>query len=427
MKENGKRLRFLIISVLAPVLILAAGCTVDGEGAVTPGIDSRLVESLRQASADSTSTPAPDGEGTASPLLTSYPGPATRVAAYPAPVETQARTPARVFLPLIGGSSGADAPTGTPTPSSSDTATSKPDPTATLTPIPTPTRRPLRPTKLGIGVYTSGGANFIPMDKARPSIILLMDPNIDFAQDVRKMFPNAFIVGRRYVAHQPLDNPAERGRAFADEVAKWAVPLKGVVDAWMSYNEVTGHRNVESYVAYNIFQTEFARRLQDHHGISAVAGNDASATVGIDEYATYFAEAISISHYFGLHAYSPPEARSFREPAGQELMLRYRRIKADLDRAGVKHGPFVFTEVGLWDGFRGVAEESEMVEDFIWLAEEMNKDDYVKGFMVFGLFNHDNERWYNFNINTPGMLDRIGEYNTEPLREEETPSPENGG
>ena len=266
---------------------------------------------------------------------------------------------------------------------------------------------------------------FNPMDKARPSVILLMNPNIDFAENVRKMFPNAFIVGRRYVADQPLDNPAERGRAFADEIAKWAVPLKGVVDAWMSYNEVTGHRNVGSYVAYNIFQTEFARRLQDHYGISAVAGNDASATVGVDEYAKYFAEAISTSHYFGLHAYSPSEARSFREPSGQELMLRYRRIKADLDRAGVKHGPFVFTEVGLWDGFRGVTSDREMVKDFVWLAEEMNKDAYVKGFMVFGLFNHDNERWYTFNIHTPNILEGIGEYNTEPLREEETPTPEN--
>ena len=271
----------------------------------------------------------------------------------------------------------------------------------------------------------SGGAMFIPMDKARPSIILLMNPSIGFAERVRKMFPKAFIVGRKYVAHQPLDNPAERGRAFADEIAEWAVPLKGVVDAWMSYNEVTDNQREENYIAYNIFQTEFARRLQDHYGISAVAGNDASATVEVDDYAKYFAEAISISHYFGLHAYSPLEARSFREPAGQELMLRYRRIKAELDRAGVRHGPFVFTEVGLWDGFRGVTGEREMVDDFIWLAEEMNKDAYVKGFMVFGLFNHTNERWYKFNINTSRILDGIGEYNTEPLREEVTPTPEN--
>ena len=263
------------------------------------------------------------------------------------------------------------------------------------------------------------------MDRARPSIILLMDPNIDFAENVRKMFPKAFIVGRKYVADQPLDNPGERGRAFADEVAKVAVPLKGVVDAWMSYNEVTDNQRKESYVAYNIFQTEFARRLQDDYGISAVAANDASATVEVDDYAKYFSEAISTSHYFGLHAYSPPEARSFREPAGQELMLRYRRIKAELDRAGVRHGPFVFTEVGLWDGFRDVTSGGEMVKDFIWLAEEMNKDVYVRGFMVFGLFNHDNERWYEFNINTSRILDGIGEYNTEPLREEVTPTPEN--
>ena len=68
------------------------------------------------------------------------------------------------------------------------------------------------------------------LDQARPSVILLMDPTVDFAQEVRRRFPKAFIIGRIYVVDQPLDNPTQRGSDFADRVSGLAVPLKGTVD-----------------------------------------------------------------------------------------------------------------------------------------------------------------------------------------------------
>jgi hypothetical protein len=293
-------------------------------------------------------------------------------------------------------------------------------PTPAFTPVPaptsepSPTRMPMRATKLGVGLYDSGGAYLPELDRLRPSVILLMDPKQDFAESVRKMFPKAFIIGRVYDLKQPLDNPALRGVEFADRVAQQAVPLKGIVDTWMGYNEVTGHKDFANYRAYNAFQVAFARRLQDTYGIPAMAGNDGPGAVEPDEYATYFAEAISVSKFFGIHAYAPKGESAMRSSSSHYLVLRHREIEASLNRAGVKHGPFVITEAGLWDGWRGVVSDQAMADDYVWLADQLNADDYVIGVTVFGLFSRD--RWTGFNISGTAMIDRIGLYNSQQPR-----------
>jgi hypothetical protein len=275
------------------------------------------------------------------------------------------------------------------------------------------TRCPQRVTRLGIGLYDSGGAFLPALDQLRPSTILLMDPTVDFAQEVRRAFPNAFIVGRIYQKDQPLDNPSAQGTAFADLVAQKAVPLKGTVDAWMSYNEITGHKDVNNFRAYNAFQVAFAQRLQGNYGIPAVAGNDGPGTVEPQEYAQYFREAITASQYFGIHAYAPYGETSMRIPRSQDLVLRYRQIHDALVAAGipVRNGQFVITEAGLYDGWRGVASEESMAQDFLWFGDRLAEDSYVKGAAVFGLFATD--RWEKFNIAGTLIARKIGEYNTQ--------------
>jgi hypothetical protein len=283
-------------------------------------------------------------------------------------------------------------------------------PTPTATPFPGPV---LKMTKMGIGVYSSGGGHLMDaIYRLRPSIILLMDPTPDFAQEVRRWFPKAFIIGRRFVEKQPLDNPAERGKRFADYVAQLAVPLRGVVDAWMSYNEVTDSGNYDNYRAYNAFQVAFARRLQGTYGIPAVGGNDATGVVAPQDYAKYFAEAIQASDYFGIHAYAPPRSTSMQDQA-RYYTLRYRLIHQALKEAGIKHGPFILTETGLWNGWRGYVSEEDMARGFMWLSDEMDKDDYVLGQAIFGLF--DREEWQSFDLMGTSLLDRLGKYK-EPIK-----------
>src|SRR5439155_13795158 len=105
----------------------------------------------------------------------------------------------------------------------------------------------------------------------------------------------------------PVSNPEQRGTDFADWVAELAVPLKGVVDGWMSYNEALGSEPSQDYTNYDRFQVAFAKRLQEGHGVAAVAANDGSGALEPSDYPTYFANAIRASAFFGVHAYSPPD------------------------------------------------------------------------------------------------------------------------
>jgi hypothetical protein len=263
---------------------------------------------------------------------------------------------------------------------------------------------------MGVGIYARGGGHLIDMlFQAKPTVILLMDPDLDFARAVRRWFPKSFIVGRRYVEAQPLDNPEVRGQQFADYVAELAVPLKGVVNAWVSYNEpVADSSSVEDLMNYNRFQVAFARRLQDVHGIEAVAGNDGVGAIQIEYYPRYFAEAIQESAYFGIHAYAPPWEKSLSQEA-EWYVLRYRAIHQALVNTGIDHGPIILTETGLWLGWQGQIAPEEMAREFMWLADETEKDDYVIGQAIYGIFGNS-EEWATFDLAGSSILDIIGGY-----------------
>ncbi len=329
----------------------------------------------------------------------------------------------RIYIPFLGGpvpgASLSIAEVATPTPEATGEPTPLPIETPILvqattgpiqTPVPFATRAPIRITKLGLGVYSSGGGMLPAMDEARPSVIVLMDPSEGFARDVRKHFPQAFIVGRIFTADQPLDNPAQRGSDFADRVAVSAVPMKGVVDAWMSYNEIAAASDPQGMTNYGIFQVAFAHRLQDHYGIPAVAGNDGPRAIPAALYPQYFGEAIRVSKYFGFHLYPDVQFRSLRDPGAAGDVFYYRQIHAALAAAGIQSGPFIATEAGLYNGWRRIEDDTEMGKDFVWLADQMNSDPYVLGFAIFGLF--QNGQWPNFEIFSSNIGQTIGDYNT---------------
>jgi hypothetical protein len=180
--------------------------------------------------------------------------------------------------------------------------------------------------KWGVGVYKDSNRVVDLLRETQPGVILLMDPSEGWARKVRETVPNAFIVGRRYRAEtdQPLDHPQERGEEMADWVAELAVPLRGVVDAWMSYNEVLGSEPSNDYASYNRFQVAFAKRLQQGYGVAAIAANDGSGALDPEDYPTYFGDAIRASQFFGVHAYSPPGTSSIKADA-ETNVLRYRQ------------------------------------------------------------------------------------------------------
>lgn len=310
-------------------------------------------------------------------------------------------------------------PTSSPTVTVGVAPTTTPGPTLTPSPRPpeaTPTpRAPItKVTKMGIGVYhLHAGDDVVDnLYRAQPTVLVLQDPDIGFARQVRELLPKAFIIGRTFLPRQPLDNPEARGVALADKVSEMAVPYKGLIDAWMSYNEPVYHNDYAAYEAYNKLQVAFAKRLQDHYGIPAVAGNDAPGAVEPEDYPKYFGEAIRASRYFGLHAYSGPGSTALNAPDAEYFALRYRLIHDELEKAGIDDVQMVLTEVGLGPGWRGKVSEEAMAEDFMWLADELEKDPYVIGMAIYGIFEHD--KWFDFNIKNTRIIDLIGQYQPPP-------------
>jgi hypothetical protein len=295
-------------------------------------------------------------------------------------------------------------PSGTPAPTRTPRPLTSPTPGVTAIPYVPPTIRN-GDNKWGVGVYKDSNRVIDMLRETQPGVVLLMDPSEGWARRVRETVPNAFIVGRRYRAEteQPLDQPRERGEEMADWVAELAVPLKGVVDGWMSYNEVTGSQPSQDYANWNTFQVAFARRLQNVHGVAAVAGNDGSGALDPDDYVTYFADAVRASQFLGIHAYSPPATARMEQDAEWNA-LRYRKIHDALEKAGIKGKQMVITESGLGDGFRpGVASDDQMASDFAWFTGEMRKDQYMIGQAAFGIFDGTGS-WGRFDLTDTGVL-----------------------
>ncbi len=272
--------------------------------------------------------------------------------------------------------------------------------------------------KLGVGLY--GGVSIDPLAAMRPGAILVQDPDAASARLLRAAFPQAIIVGRHFVADGDpslanCQNPTEpheaKGEDFGQIVARRAVPLKGLVDAWVGDNEQASSADPASLACHAQFELGFVERLQGRYGIAAVVGNDASGAVEPQDYARYFAQPISQATYFGLHAYSKPGAGTLESVDAAYYALRYRQVHDALVSAGVQlpRGGFLLTETGLYEGWRGQATDAAMAKDFIWLEQQLEQDDYVRGAMIFGL--GLDPRYASYDLTHSSIPDAIGAYN----------------
>ncbi len=289
-----------------------------------------------------------------------------------------------------------------------------PQPTPPPAPTPVPTAGPERViervSKVGVGVYYKGG-NFVRYEtfKAKPGVILLMDPDVEFVRELRRLFPKAIIIGRRNWNPQPLDNPRQRGEAYADFVAQLAMPVKGLVDAWASYNEPVRSGDLYGYRAYNEFQVAFAERMRDQYGLDAVAGNDAPGAIDIPEYPQYFAEAIRASKYLGVHAYTKNKATTFNEQDKDWYMLRYRKIHDALEADGIRDVKIILTEAALTGGWQGLMSAEQIGNEYLWLADEMYKDPYALGYAAYGIW-LDAGQWGRYQLAGAKALEMMGAY-----------------
>lgn len=354
-------------------------------------------------------------------------------AAAPSPTETPAPTevPAAATPTALPTVVPTAAPSVAPKPTAPRAPTAPPQPTLTPAPPPTATPTPgpiVTNDKLGVGVYTAG----LPIDSLRtmrPAMILVLDPDPHSASELRAIFPKALIVGRHYVvdgdpslAHcnDPGEDHQAKGATFADFLARTAVPLKGIVDAWVSDNEQTSHDRPQEFPCHAAFQIGFIQTMQDKYHIAAVAGNDGAGAIEPSDYPKYFARPISMATYFGIHAYGKPESRHINNGDESKFYaLRYRLIHDELVRAGVAlpkgipergGGGFLLTETGVYEGWRGMVPDDVVANDFIWLEQQTQQDSYLTGQFVFGI-GTEGKRFGPYEIIGTTLLQRLGNFN----------------
>ena len=360
--------------------------------------------------------------GTAAPP----PAPSPTEAPAQVPVPSETPIPTATVVPTT-------APTAAPTASVPPKPTSPPQPTSTPAPPPTATPTPgpiVTNDKLGVGVYTPG----LPVPALRtlrPAMLLMEDPDPRAVSDLRAIFPKALIVGRHYVpdgdrslanCSDPNEDHTAKGIAFADNLARTAVPLRQIVDAWVSDNEQTSHDRPQDYPCHAAFQVGFIETMQDKYHIAAVAGNDAAGAIEPSDYPKYFAKPISMATYFGIHAYGKPESRRLNNgPESQYYALRYRTIHDELVQARVPlpkglsdrgGGGFLLTETGVYEGYRGMVDDTNMANDFIWLEQQTEQDRYVTGQFVFGI-GTQGTRFGPYEIMGTSVIDVLGQFNAQ--------------
>lgn len=278
--------------------------------------------------------------------------------------------------------------------------------------------------KLGFHINRVSDEVYAAIMKARPPVIKTLDHNVDFWRRVKDALPDTFIIGRLYEAQQVFTpDPEARGRAFAERIINLEINRYRLIDAWESYNEcLPPTDDTTLYEAYDRFQVAFAERLRAA-GLEPVAMNFGAGQYLGEDWVRYFPRTLETYTYLGFHEYDWPTFWRLHQEGvqagngGMWLALRYRRIMDPVRQAyGNKHTA-VITECGLTQavypgrpdvGWRAELSEEQYWESLRWYNDELLKDDYVLGALIFVV--GATAPWHSFET-LGGIIDRIAALN----------------
>lgn len=247
--------------------------------------------------------------------------------------------------------------------------------------------------KSKLGIYIINLGVFDAVDyfrRAQPRIALSMDHNLETWKEIKKISPNTFVVGRYYLDDDKQifeDDPEGRAEKFFQMMKPDADKMRGIYDAWMSYNEIPVH-SVNTAKALSRFHVRWGDLMREAKLISC-AYSFATGNPEL-EYWEHLAEGLRHCDLLSLHEYSAPTM----DRDQTWLCLRYRRamnaLPADARR------PIVITETGIdggtlpdptqaQKGWTFFTDEAGYVATLKWYDNELQKDDYVIGAAIFAM------------------------------------------
>lgn len=300
--------------------------------------------------------------------------------------------------------------------------------------------------------------------QVKPPTILLHAGDRGLLREIRRdLSPDSFIVGRIFIerdvqlAWLDSDDPAQRGREFADRIINYDFGLalergandRLLIDAWMSLNEaLPGPASFPNFQvsdefrrraeALDRFQVAFRERLQSK-GLEAVAFNFAAGNfIYPEHYLDWFPRSLESYTYLGFHEYGWPTLMEDPSRGSKTSATYYRRCMEGIrQRYGNRHR-VIITEAGLarmykypndpagdvgWLYPDDPIPEEQYWESLRWYNSELVKDDYVLGCCLFQV-GHSG-RWETFRHlgkdNQQRPIQIISRIAT--LNQEETPEP----
>jgi hypothetical protein len=245
--------------------------------------------------------------------------------------------------------------------------------------------------KLGVYIINLGAFDAIDYFKrAQPRIALSMDHNLDTWQQIKQVSPNTFVIGRHYVDDPDQifqDDPESRAEKFFQQMKPDAEKMRGVYDAWMSYNEPVVN-TVDAAKALARFHVRWGDLMRQAKLVSCAY----SFATGNPElvYWQHLAEGLRHCDLLSLHEYSAPTM----DRDATWLCLRYRRALNALPADARK--PIVITETGIdggtlpdptqaQKGWTFFTDEAGYLDTLKWYDREIQKDDNVIGAAIFAM------------------------------------------
>lgn len=286
--------------------------------------------------------------------------------------------------------------------------------------------------------------------RIKPAVVKVLDPNVDFLTDLRRVHPDVFIIARIVVSLEQqnrfVEDPTGQGRAFADrvlgmEASRATFQGRPLLDAWESYNEVFPESTPPDIMRkYDDFQVAFGQKIKAA-GLEPVGMNFATGNMLGHHFVDYFPGTLETYTYLGFHEYDWPtmwrlHEENIREKneGGMWLTLRYRRVMPDVRRVYGNRHVAIITECGMTQGVMpgrddvGWLAEPKVSEDsywqsLMWYNHELMKDAYVKAGLLFVVGAAGGwPKWESFE-HLGGIIDRLEAYQNSAPPVKPTPPP----
>ncbi len=255
--------------------------------------------------------------------------------------------------------------------------------------------------KLGVYLITLGAMDVVDyFGHAQPRIAVSMDHNPDTWRAIKQCSPNTFVIGRYYVDDPEQlyeDDPEGRAEKFFNRLRPEAEKMRGLNDAWMSYNEIdlgTDDGSAERARRYSRFHVRWGD-LMKAAGLVSCAYSFATGTPAKGDPRKdnslepnlwpYLVEGLKHCDLLSLHEYSSPRMQDLQG----WLCLRYRSVwnllpvdarrQIVITECGIDGGPSGHPQEG-WSKF---TTEAGYLASLQWYDAELQKDDNVIGATIF--------------------------------------------